>query len=184
MANLRQRLRPERGRAGPARRGRSDYLVGLKPDLRGFTTDTITNMSSRQRLDPARLERRRHQHPLPGRRPGHDPVPEEQGGDPGRQRLLRDPGQRRAPGHGAAVHRLHPGPENAAKNVGLDRLPDADEGADEAVRGAGQGRAGDRRSRSRTSTNGQQFANLERRGPGSLGPDLDRGQGRLIGAPP
>ena len=53
-----------------------DLLIDWKPDLRGYSSDTITNMVGRQRLDPAPLERRRGEHPQPGRQPGELQVPE------------------------------------------------------------------------------------------------------------
>ena len=53
-----------------------DYLIDLKPTLRGFSSDSITNMVERQRLDPAPLERRHRERPQPGRRPGELHVPE------------------------------------------------------------------------------------------------------------
>ena len=41
-----QRLRPQHGRRSPSSTPSRDWLVDLKPLLRGFSVDTITNMSS------------------------------------------------------------------------------------------------------------------------------------------
>ena len=121
------------------------WALGLKPKLRGFSTDDIQNMVSRQRLDPPRLERRRGQHPQPGRHAGELLVPEVQRGHPARHGLLRDPRQRRAPGHGADVHRLHPRARERLEEHRVHGLPDAVHGARRDVRRPRQGRPVDQR---------------------------------------
>ena len=102
---------PRRGQPGHRRRaqlqgrgrGREVQAVGARPQAEAarLLDRRHPEHGRRQRLDPPRLERRRRQRPQPGQEARELLVPEVQGGHPARHRLLRDPGQRRAPGHGA-----------------------------------------------------------------------------------
>ncbi len=79
-----QRLRPQHDRGGPAQQ---DQGLPGRPEA---ASARIQHRHDHQhvlgrRLDPAPVERRHHQHPLPGRRPKLDPVPEERGGRADRQ---------------------------------------------------------------------------------------------------
>ena len=56
-----------------------------------------TEPSQRYGVGPSRLERRPDQRPLPGEGPGEVPLPDVQGGDPGRLGLHGHPRQRAAP---------------------------------------------------------------------------------------
>ena len=137
----------------------SDYLVGIKPNLRGYSSDTITQMASGnawiQQLWNGDIINAR----IPGQRPEHAQVPAEHRGRAGRQRRVRDPRQRPASGHGAAVHRLH------ARALGARTRPGP------ATRCRRRARRRRTASWSRTSRElqvtvedletGQQFANLE-----------------------
>ena len=102
-----------------------DYLVDLKPKLRGISTDTITNMTSGnayiQHLWNGDIVNIRNG----GRQPRGLQVPEVRGGDPGRQRQLLHPRQLEAPGHGAAVHRVDAPARARRPERRMDRLPDA-----------------------------------------------------------
>ena len=103
-----------------------DWLVGLKPLLRGFSVDTITNMSSGnawiQHLWNGDIVNIRYRVDDPE---AYQFEKITQDGFPGRQRRDGDPGQLRAPGHGASVHRLHARPQERRAERRLERLPDA-----------------------------------------------------------
>ncbi len=89
-----------------------DWLVDLKPLLRGFSVDTITNMSSGnawiQHLWNGDIVNIRYRVDDPD---AYQFQKIDAGRVSGRQRRVRDPGQLRAPGHGALVHRLHARPQ-------------------------------------------------------------------------
>jgi len=114
-----------------------EYLVGIKPDLRGFTSDTITSMASGNPWIPP-VEWRHREHPIPRGQPAGHPVPEVQGGVASGKRLLRDPGRCAAPGNGAPVHRLHAGELGTKRAV--DWLPDGHDQLGGGLLEPGQGR--------------------------------------------
>ena len=133
-------------RAGRAVEKSKQWALDLKPKLRGFSTDddhrtwsaatpgsttsgTATSSTSATRSRSPRTTRSRS-----ARR-----------GIPVGTRLLRDPRQRRAPGHRADVHRLHARARERVEEHRVHGLPDALQGPRRDVRGAGQGRPGDRR---------------------------------------
>ena len=127
-----------------------DWLVDLKPLLRGFSVDTITTMSSGnawiQHLWNGDIINIRYRVDDPD---AYQFQKINAGRVSGRQRRLRDPRQLRAPGHGALVHRLHARPQERRQERELERLPDAQPRPGRDVPGAGQGRPEHRRHRRR-----------------------------------
>ena len=158
----------------------SDYLVGLKPDLRGFSTDTITNMSSgnawiqhlwngdviniRYRVDdPDTIQFQKNKEGYPV---GSD--------------VFSIPVDAEHPG--TALMFIDFILENSAQECGLDRLSDADARAPtKPYRGAGQERAGaaghDRGPRERPAVRQPARAKTGRPGtaPGPRSRPPDRG---------
>ena len=78
--NLRQRLRPQHHRLRRSSKKSKQLLIGQKPQLRGYSTDTITNMVSGSAVDPPHLERRHRERPQPGEEPGELQVRDGEGG--------------------------------------------------------------------------------------------------------
>ena len=128
-----------------------DWLVGLKPLLRGFSVDTITNMSSGnawiQHLWNGDIVNIRYRVDDPE---AYQFEKITQDGFPGRQRRDGDPGQLGASGHGASVHGLHARPEERRAERRLERLPDAQPRPGRDLRQASQGRPEHRRHHRRS----------------------------------
>ena len=156
-----------------------DYLIDLKPKLRGISTDTITNMVSGnawiQHLWNGDIVNIRYQVDNPEDykfqkcREGH----------PGRQRQLLHPGQRQASGDRTAVHRVDAPARARGAERGVDRVPDAlRRRSDGGLRGSREGRPSHQRD-GRGPREGPAVREPEGRGPAGLGRGVDGVQGLL-----
>ncbi len=156
-----------------------DYLVDLKPKLRGISADTTTNMVSGnawiQHLWNGDIVNIRYQVD----NPEDYRFQKCTRGAPGRQRQLRDPGQRGASGHGASVHRVHARARECGAERRVDRLPDALRGrSHRGVPGAREGRPRDQRDH-RGPREGPAVQEPEGRRPAGVGRGVDRVPGVL-----